>query len=477
MPNKYFIISCTLLVCFVYSRNPAQSNFPETGKAPLNYKSSANLLSDKVTERDTFCLTTYIYDATQSAFYQWGGCPPGGFLSYWTPLTIAHGGVRGGDGNYYFLDTGPPTTLCKLDTTTGNVTLIGEITGMGTGASAKGIAFDPVNYSYYLCGGSSTNNLYQLDINTLTATLVSGIGNPNGVMIAITISSAGVGYGYDITNDMAYTFDPVSGSSTQLGYIGFDANYAQDMDYDMSTGTIYLAAFNNSTGTGQLRTMDPNTGSTSLIYDIVDQITVFEFNNYYPPVPVELTSFSARILNGETLLEWETATETNNEGFEVQRSGVRSRSVGNELKIWKAVGFVAGKGTTTEEQQYHFTDTEVPEGNYIYRLKQIDFDGEFKYSEELNVEVRSGRNYHLFQNYPNPFNPVTVISYYLPEKSLVSLEIFNVLGQKINTLVNKEQESGNHKVNFDAGDFPSGIYLYKLNSGRFTEIRKMLLVK
>ena len=191
----------------------------------------------------------------------------------------------------------------------------------------------------------------------------------------------------------------------------------------------------------------------------------------YEPLPVELTSF-AGTLNGNTVtLSWQTATETNNSGFEIERS---SSSPG---AIWDKIGFVEGNGTSTETKNYSFADKNLLSGKYSYRLKQIDFDGSFEYSEIVNVDVSSPAKYSLEQNYPNPFNPATVIEYSIPEMNHVTIKIFNVLGKEVATLVNEEKSAGTYKVDFNASNLSSGVYYYTISTGSFSSTKKMMLMK
>ena len=186
-------------------------------------------------------------------------------------------------------------------------------------------------------------------------------------------------------------------------------------------------------------------------------------------VPVELTSFTAEVSSGNVLLNWSTATETNNSGFEVQRK--------HGTNDFEAVGFVPGYGTTTENKTYSFVDGNLASGNYTYRLKQIDFDGSFSFSDEVNVDVSNPIQFELSQNYPNPFNPSTTISFTIPQSSMVTLKVYNALGQEMKTIVSQNLEAGQHSITFEASDLNSGIYFYKLEAGNFVEVRKMTLLK
>jgi hypothetical protein len=186
-------------------------------------------------------------------------------------------------------------------------------------------------------------------------------------------------------------------------------------------------------------------------------------------IPVELTSFVAAVNKSEVVLNWTTATEINNLGFEIQRSSAD----GNFQKV----GFVPGHGSTTEIQTYEYIDSKVADGNYSYRLKQIDFDGTFDYSNEVAVYIAAPLEFALNQNYPNPFNPNTVIEYSIPQSGFVILAVYNLLGEKVASLVNELKEAGRYEINFDASDLASGIYVYNLKSGSFNSVKKMLLMK
>jgi|WetSurMetagenome_2_1015567.scaffolds.fasta_scaffold36990_2 hypothetical protein len=186
-------------------------------------------------------------------------------------------------------------------------------------------------------------------------------------------------------------------------------------------------------------------------------------------VPVELTSFVATSLGSDVTLNWSTASELNNFGFEIERS-----LSGNEFTT---IGFVSGFGTTTETKSYRFVDGNLTSGNYSYRLKQVDFDGSFSYSNVVNVDVSAPVKFELSQNYPNPFNPSTTINFSIPQSSNVSLRVFNTLGQEVKTLINQYMVSGSHSITFDATDLNSGIYFYRLEAGQLAEVRKMTLIK
>ena len=199
------------------------------------------------------------------------------------------------------------------------------------------------------------------------------------------------------------------------------------------------------------------------------------FDDYYfgdampPIIPVELTSFTAVGNNGVVELNWETATEINNHMFEIERK--------SETTEFRTIGFVEGAGTTTEPQSYRYTDKNVEVGAYVYRLKQIDFNGTYSYSDEVEVNVTAPLSFNLEQNYPNPFNPSTNIKYSVPESGNVKLSVYNLVGEEVAVLVNGNVEAGNFEVTFDASSLPSGVYLYKLQSANSVQTKKMMLLK
>jgi hypothetical protein len=202
------------------------------------------------------------------------------------------------------------------------------------------------------------------------------------------------------------------------------------------------------------------------------------FDNYYfgdvmpPIIPVELTSFVGSVKDGNVTLTWSTATETNNQGFEIQRS------IGSE---YMSLGFVEGHGTTTEVQQYTFTDRNVMAGTYTYRLKQVDYDGTYEYFT-TEVEVTAPKTFALEQNYPNPFNPSTKINFSLAVDSKVTLKIFDVLGQEVMTLINSDLVAGSYTVNLNAESLNSGVYFYRIEATgadgtNYNNVKKMVLTK
>ena len=187
-------------------------------------------------------------------------------------------------------------------------------------------------------------------------------------------------------------------------------------------------------------------------------------------IPVELASFIASVSENTITLNWTTATELNNSGFEIQRTPRYQEG-------WANIGFVEGHGTTTETQEYSYLDNTVGTGTYFYRLKQIDFSGQYEYSDVIEVEVNGPLTFGLEQNYPNPFNPSTLIKYSVPENGFVKLSVYNLVGEEVRVLVNETVDAGFYEATFNATSLPSGIYFYKLQTPNFTQTKKMILLK
>ena len=195
-----------------------------------------------------------------------------------------------------------------------------------------------------------------------------------------------------------------------------------------------------------------------------------------PVLPVELTSLTASARERSVVLQWKTATETNNYGFSIERAAAGRD--GAAAGAWEAVGFVEGHGTSNSPNAYAFTQANVVDGTFVYRLKQIDRNGSFTYSQTVEVAVTARpAAFALGQNYPNPFNPTTKISYSLPEAGRAQLTVYTLLGKEIATLVNGVQAAGAYDVTFDASRLASGMYIYTLKSGTFASTKKLLLVR
>jgi Secretion system C-terminal sorting domain len=265
--------------------------------------------------------------------------------------------------------------------------------------------------------------------------------------------------------------------SSPSGLYVFDPNGAQLNYFSTVTGLrgcIQLGDGNYlvTNGTG-VYVLDQNTGA--ILATPVSGVSGRSAHEYdLSIVPVELTSFSANVADRSVLLNWTTATEVNNQGFEIERS--------EDGISFSNIGFVPGFGTTTEPKSYSYTDQSINSGKYYYRLQQIDYNGSFNYSNVVEVEVSLPTEFSLEQNYPNPFNPLTSIQFSLPVDAQVTIGVYNLVGEKVDEVVNKDFSTGSHKVNFNASTFTSGIYFYQIdatgNNGKtFTSVKKMTLLK
>ena len=188
------------------------------------------------------------------------------------------------------------------------------------------------------------------------------------------------------------------------------------------------------------------------------------------PLPVELTSFTSKLLNDKIQLNWVTKTEVNNYGFNVERRI-------NEGE-WNSIGFVEGHGNSNSPKEYSYSDKDLFAGGskFQYRLKQVDTDGSFEYSDVVEVEVVPNQ-YELSQNYPNPFNPSTTIRFSLPQASQIKINIYNMIGEQVATIADGMYEAGYHKVTFNASNLPSGAYIYRIESSDFVQVKKMILLR
>jgi len=226
--------------------------------------------------------------------------------------------------------------------------------------------------------------------------------------------------------------------------------------------------------TSSIRRQDNSGGNTygtnGSGWDLNDNDVNFYSQSNPSPLPVELTSFSASIIKNGIKLNWRTETEVNNYGFEIHRSTQKDN--------WENIGFVEGHGNSNSPKKYSFLDENVSaSGKYFYRLKQIDNDGSYEYSNVIEINFDVSQDYALNQNYPNPFNPVTSISFQIPIKSDVTLKVYDIVGKEVATLVNEVKEAGSYIMRFDGSGLASGFYIFKLQANDFVEIRKMVLMK
>jgi len=356
--------------------------------------------------------------------------------------------------------------IVTIDPLTGIATLIGT----HPFGAVNGLDFDS--------GGNLLGSFYNPGVSTDLVIINQATGGFSSVIgpiftaevvTGLTFSSGGTLYGVaHLTGanqpSSLYTIDPVTALPTLVGPIGFDKVGAIEFGPD---GILYGGVGSGVTNAGALISIDPSTGAGTLIGPT--GFPAISGLSFFPGiVPVELTSFTAIAKESEVLLNWTTATELNNSGFYIEK---------NSGGGFETAGFVPGFGTTTESRTYNFTDSDITAGIFTYRLKQVDLDGTYEYSDEIEVEVFAPSEFRLDQNYPNPFNPSTQITFQLTKKSNVVLKVYNLLGIEVAVLVNEQKEAGIHKINFDASDLPSGVYLYKIETAGLVKTKKMMLLK
>ncbi len=424
-----------------------------------------------------------------------GGTPPGGAPNYFGQIhdNAFYGGSDGFDIFQFAVNWVSP----------GSSTFTGP-TFISTNA------FVGVNGIPQLGTGTLLDDLDQMTMNRLN---YRNFGSHQSMVTCHTVdagsSRAGMRW-YEFRNTgsgwslyQQGTYAPADGHERWMGSIAINSNGDICLGYSVSSSTIYpqirFTGRLSSDPLGQMtvteETIHSGSGAQTSLTRWGDYTQmavdpslprVFWYVNQYQPssgsfnwqtriaaldfalVPVELTSFTATAVNNDVELNWVTATETNNQGFEIERSAGQS---------WEKIGYVAGFGTTTETKTYSFTDNKLDAGSYSYRLKQIDLDGSYSYSKEVNVEVSAPVVYALEQNYPNPFNPATTIRYSIPEDGFVKLAVYNTLGEEVATLVNNIQHAGVYDVQFDAASLSSGVYVYKIEAAGFVASRKLVLTK
>jgi len=398
---------------------------------------------------------------------------------YWTILpSISNQGTWD-----YYWNNNPPPTL--------------PLGGSSNGAS--GSYWDPL-------GGGQGSSPYPISSQNTIAnmTFADGSGytpssgtpnttdNPIGRFQLIGTSVGGVLQGLTIslsgTNSFVSNIQLWSSSSSTFS-TGTATSLATVATYNTS---ISFSSFNslidNSSGTYYFITVDLASGATGNVAASIPSPSSFTFAGANQPssfsnallssgataLPVELNTFLA-VKNENTIeLEWATATEVNNYGFNVERAISKNGTMGSFEKI----GFVPGHGNTNSPHDYSFVDENPAADNLVYRLKQVDNDGSFKYSKEVTVILSKPLEFKLGQNYPNPFNPSTNISFSIPERGNVMLKVYNTLGQEVATLINGQLEAGFHSINFNADNLASGVYVYRLEvNGKYSSEKKMNLIK
>lgn len=302
------------------------------------------------------------------------------------------------------------------------------------------------------------------DVSTLTSPLTFEVWNDNG----------GVP-GSKIGNSIAIAQDHVAGGS--WNFINLQGTNAAAtlgntfyivMYYNSGTASF---AFDNGASTQDARTFINSGSGWSVNSSDLRLRTVVTQD--VSELPVELFAFSAAPKKGSVMLNWSTANEVNSFIFEIERLLM----TGEKKSKWEKIGEVKASGNSNSPKEYSFEDKNISAGNYNYRLKTIDTDGTFEYSEAILAELLNPVRTELLQNYPNPFNPSTKIKYSLASNTHVKLKVYNVLGSEVATLTNEFQPAGSYTVDFDGSRFAAGVYVYKLEAGSISQTRKFVLIK
>lgn len=259
--------------------------------------------------------------------------------------------------------------------------------------------------------------------------------------------------------------NPIKAKVTVLNHDANNSHVSSDSVSGNYHRMIYAGNYTLSFSADSFVTKTFSNVSTSYLTTTVLNVQLQSTN----PVPVELISFRGTVVDKSVELNWSTATETNNKGFEIERS--------NSASNWENIGFVNGVGTSLSTKTYSFADNSPLFGTSKYRLKQIDFDGTFSYSSEIEVNFGETFDFQLSQNYPNPFNPETVIKFSIPQESNVKLKVFNSLGEDVALLLDEVLRGGFHEIKFNGSTLPSGLYFYRIETDKFSSIKKMMLVK
>lgn len=412
--------------------------------------------------------------------------------------------------------------IYKWDNETSNPTVIGSVTTIspfirfGDKISAYG-SFDAGTLTVYTVAANNSGSLpyntkaYKwtqssaggnLTANEITLNL-SGSSNPNSAQIAIINSTNDTLYmnagGYPAAAYKISTL-PTRGDEIPTTVLATGQNAIKAISYGgnrfiitaggssdkfakiinvskgMVDATIYantpaLGTNSNVNGTADVAVRYISDGVFD-IYVLITNNGIGCYRTTAAPLPVELGTFNYLILDKCIKLYWNTKSEINAEKFVIQRK--RSDDVTDS---WLNIGELRAAGNSNIENKYEFVDSRLSSGKYLYRLKQVDFDGKVNYSDEIEVDFYNTKTIELLQNYPNPFNPATNIYYTLPEKTTISIKVYDIKGSLVATLFEGEKEAGNHIIGFNANNLPTGTYICKLQSGNTVKTMKMMLMK
>lgn len=414
------------------------------------------------------------------------------------PGEVTMGGILQGTPDLFFgyeltTTSAPPVYFDNFDAyTAGNLVACSNPTFWTTWSNAPCGAEDALVSSDFAYSGTNSAKIIQNDdlVKDFGTAYTTGkykisfqayipAGKAGYFNTLATFAGANSSWGLDVYFNTTGVCSVFAGSATAITSVSYPpatwflVEHIVDLDANLSELVINGTSVNTwqwtlgSIGAGCPLTLDATDlfGATANDEMYVDDYAV----ELLTVVPVELTSFTANVSNGNVVLNWTTATELNNQGFEIERKIADGQFI--------TVGHVQGNGTTSERKEYSFTDVNAQIGSYTYRLKQVDFNGAFEYSNEIFVDVTAPLEFALDQNYPNPFNPTTTINFSLAEPSFVKLAVYNLLGEEVKVLVNENRGAGTFNVTLDAASLPSGMYLYKIETAQYSSVKKMMLMK
>lgn len=379
------------------------------------------------------------------------------------------------------------TITDNLNLANGNITLgnnnisAGSITGAGgagyfitngTGLLKQSITNNDV-YITFPVGLAGSYNPVNIKLDIASIPDIIGVRVSAGITIPPYIPEQVIQKEWDITENVN------GGSNATIQFLFGAGDFGTNFNPALNPNIYDIGHFRTTSGYEVFE--GSISGPSASLYAITSSVKIPSFspfivgnyNSITGALPVELASFTSNI-NGRNLkLKWTTASEENNEGFEVQKSEDRG-----QVTEWKKTGFVQGKGNSNEPVNYSFEEKNLQTGKYQYRLKQMDYNGNFEYFELSGVvEVGVPEKFDLSQNYPNPFNPVTKINFDLPGSGLVSLKVYDVLGKEVATVVNEIKDAGYYTVSFDASNLASGIYFYRLSTNGLSNVKRLVVLK
>jgi len=405
--------------------------------------------------------------------------------------TIPSFGITGSDLSSFWNNAN--YKVWKTTNNGNNWTAINNLTGsiMGKGSlfcvdtNFFGFGSDH-DFIYTKNGGTSWSSVTMTGLSDIVSSIAFDNTGKYGIGTAFRMSSNTVSY---TTNGGLNWSSRTLGTTTTF-------NTGQGTVKWIPGSSVVFVTISDGTKTNTYRSLD-NGANWNLYGQSSPIINVMDFGVYYrygaatlygitsngtpvkvadAPLPVNLESFTFNVNSNNVNLKWVTSEEINNAGFEIYR--LKDGDDQNNPALWTKIGYVTGKGNKSGFTRYSFNDNNLNSGKYHYRLKQIDYNGDFiYYSLSGLVNIALPEKFEMHQNYPNPFNPVTAIDYNIPANGRVTLKIFDMTGKEVTTLVDKEQAAGYYSVNFDASKLSSGNYIYRLESNNNSIVKILTLVK